>query len=174
MWVLDIVFNLLRLTLVLSFVFGGIAAAQMTREEALAQAFPGAEIRAERVFLTEAQKRAAEVQSGVKVPSLLIARYVATEGGNLVGRAYIDTHVVRTKNESLLITIDPEGQVRRIEVTAFLEPPPVHGSGRVVGSIRRTALERGFELESHDSADCGCHVDGASDDRRGSTSTSYQ
>jgi len=53
----------------------------------------------------------------------LIARYVATEGGDLVGSAYIDTHVVRTKNESLLISLDREGQVKRIEVTAFLEPP---------------------------------------------------
>ena len=98
------------------------AEAQTTREEALAQAFPNAEIRAERVFLTEAQRSAAQAQSGVEIPSLLIARYVATEAGELVGSAYVDTHVVRTKNESLLISLDTEGQVKRIEVTAFLEP----------------------------------------------------
>ena len=119
---LDIAFNLLRLTLVLAFVSTGIAEAQTTREEALAQAFPGAEIRAERVFLTEDQRSAAQVQSGVEVPSLLIARYVATAGGDSVGIAYVDTHVVRTKNESLLISLDPEGRIVRIEVTAFLEP----------------------------------------------------
>ncbi len=122
---LDTAFNLLRLVLVLTFVSTGIAiaGAQTTREEALAQVFPGAEIRAERVFLTEDQRSAAGAQSGVDVPSLLIARYIATDDGNLVGTAYVDTHVVRTKNESLLISLDPEGLVVRIEVTAFLEPP---------------------------------------------------
>ena len=119
---LDTAFNLFRLTLVMTVVCSPIAEAQTTREEALAQVFPGAEIRAERVFLTEAQRSAAGAQSGVDVPSLLIARYVATEDGDLVGTAYVDTHVVRTKNESLLISLDPEGQIKRIEVTAFLEP----------------------------------------------------
>ena len=119
---LDIAFSLC-MALVLSFAATGIAEAQTTREEALAQAFPGAEIRAERVFLTEIQRDAAEEESGVDVPSLLIARYVATEDGDRVGSAYVDTHVVRTKNESLLVSLDTEGQVKRIEVTAFLEPP---------------------------------------------------
>ncbi len=113
----------LSLALVFGFSLTGIAEAQTTREEALAQAFPGADIRAERVFLTQAQRSAAETESGVEVPSLLIARYVATEGGDSVGSAYVDTHVVRTKNESLLVSLDTEGQVKRIEVTAFLEPP---------------------------------------------------
>ena len=40
-----------------------------------------------------------------------------------MGRAYVDTHVVRTKRESLLISVDSNGTVRRIDVTAFLEPP---------------------------------------------------
>ncbi len=120
---LDIAFKLFCLTLMLTMFSSGIAAAQTTREEALAQAYPGADIRAERVFLTEAQRSAAQAQSGSEVPSLLIARYVATDDGNLVGTAYVDTHVVRTKNESLLISLDSEGQVMRIEVTAFLEPP---------------------------------------------------
>jgi hypothetical protein len=29
---------------------------------------------------------------------------------------------VRTKNETLLVSLDPAGRVRRIDVTAFLEP----------------------------------------------------
>ena len=35
----------------------------------------------------------------------------------------MDTHVVRTKKESLLICLDESGKFQRIEVTAFLEPP---------------------------------------------------
>jgi hypothetical protein len=85
--------------------------------------YPGAEIRAERVFLTEAQQKQAREAAGVDIPSRLIARYLAIRDGSVIGRAYVDTHVVRTKRESLLICLDPAGSVKRIEVTAFLEPP---------------------------------------------------
>jgi len=98
------------------------AAAQISREEALALAFPGAEIRAERVFLTSDQMRRAAAVSREDLTSPLVARYVATRDGAVVGRAYVDTHTVRTKKESLLISLDALGRVVRIDVTAFLEP----------------------------------------------------
>ena len=94
----------------------------MTRDEALAAAYPGASVEAERVFLTGDQARRAAELARVDIESPLVARYVAREGGRVVGRAYIDTHVVRTKRESLLIALAPDGAVQRIEVTAFLEP----------------------------------------------------
>ena len=94
----------------------------MTREEALAAAYPGASVEAERVFLTGDQTRRASELARVDIESPLVARYVAREGERVVGRAYVDTHVVRTKRESLLIALAPDGAVRRIEVTAFLEP----------------------------------------------------
>ena len=103
------------------------AAAQISRERALATIYPGAEIRSERVFLTAAQKQKANQIAGVDIPSSLIARYLAFRDGNVVGRAYVDTHTVRTKNESLLIALDESGRVKRIEVTAFLEPPEFQG-----------------------------------------------
>jgi hypothetical protein len=102
----------------------------VTREEALGAVFPGAEVEAERVFLTEDQiHRAAELVGG-DPPSALVARYLAREGGTVVGRAYVETHIVRTKRESLLISLDASGTVRRIDVTAFLEPPEYVASER--------------------------------------------
>lgn len=95
----------------------------LSREEALAAVYPGAQIRAEQLFLTPAQQKQAAARAGSELPSALIARYLATIGTNLVGRAYVDTHTVRTKRESLLIALDAHGKVTRIEVTAFLEPP---------------------------------------------------
>ena len=94
----------------------------LTREEALALAFPRATIAAERVFLTPAQRERAASLAGEKIPSALVARYVATGDGQVVGRAYVDTSVVRTKKETLLVSLDAAGRVRRIDVTAFLEP----------------------------------------------------
>ena len=99
------------------------AFAQISREKALAAIYPGSELRADRVFLTEAQVRQARQMGEVAIPSSLIARYIAMRDGQVVGRAYVDTHTVRTKNESLLIALDAAGRVKRIEVTAFLEPP---------------------------------------------------
>ena len=93
-----------------------------SREEALAAVFPGATIDADRVYLTDAQAaRIAELARG-EMETKIIARYVARQGGRVVGRAYVDTHVVRTKRESLLISLGADGRVRRIDVTAFLEP----------------------------------------------------
>ena len=89
----------------------------------MAAVFPGAVVEAERLFLTPQQIAAATEIAGVEIESGLVARYVAVQGDTVMGRAYVDTHVVRTKRESLLISLEADGAVRRIDVTAFLEPP---------------------------------------------------
>jgi hypothetical protein len=108
--------------------FGLSAEAQITREEALASIYPGATIRAEQVFLTPSQQKQVLTHADADVATALIARYVATKDGKVIGRAYVDTHVVRTKKESLLVSLDHEGKVLRIDVTAFLEPAEFQAS----------------------------------------------
>lgn len=107
----------------------GFGADRATREEALEAAYPGARFVAERVFLTKDEMRRASADAGEEIPSALIARYRVVRDGSPIGRAYVDTHIVRTKKESLLICLDGAGQVKRIEVTAFLEPPEYQASG---------------------------------------------
>jgi hypothetical protein len=102
--------------------------AQITREEALAAVYPEAAVRAEQVFLTPAQQKQVLMLAHVEAPSALVARYIATRQGRVVGRAYVDTHTVRTKRESLLISLDADGRVRRVDVTAFLEPAEYRAS----------------------------------------------
>ena len=112
--------------LVWCWLVGGVVEAQfglVTREEALAAVFPNATIAAERVFLTEAQAERIEELARSELDSKLYARYIATQNGSVIGRAYVETHQVRTKKESLIVSLDPSGRVRRIDVTAFLEPP---------------------------------------------------
>lgn len=106
-----------------------VASAQgLSRGEALAAVYPGADIRAEQVFLTAAQTKQVAARASVESPSALVARYLATRNGALVGRAYVDTHTVRTKQESLLISLDANGRVLRVDVTAFLEPSEYRAS----------------------------------------------
>ena len=104
----------------------GAAAAQtgeITRDDALAAVFPGATIDADRVFLTDGQVERIVELAGEDVGTKIYARYIARRGGVVVGRAYVDTHIVRTKRASLLISIDAQARIRRIDVTAFMEPP---------------------------------------------------
>ena len=107
---------------------GAAAAGSITREEALAAVYPGAAIRAEQVFLTPDQQKQAAARAGTDIPSAFIARYIATKDDQVIGRAYVDTHTVRTKKETLLISLDAEGRVKRVDVTAFLEPAEYHAS----------------------------------------------
>lgn len=102
----------------------GVAQARIiTREEAMQAAFPGAQIRQSMIFLTENEMKAALQLAGVPVTSALIARYDAEKDGKPVGCAYLDTHIVRTKKESLLLILNTQGKILRVEVVAFLEPP---------------------------------------------------
>jgi len=97
--------------------------AQVSRSEALALVFPDAQISDERIFLTDAQRQSASRRAGETIESSLVTRYTAIRGGALLGRAYVDTHTVRTKRESVLVSLDASGAVKRVDVVAFLEPP---------------------------------------------------
>src|SRR5262245_35231695 len=88
--------------------------------EALKAAFPSADFKQTMLFLTDAEMQEASKIAGAKIPSALIAHYDAIEAGKIVGGAYLDTHVVRTKKESLLVLLNAEGKVIRVEVVAFL------------------------------------------------------
>ena len=120
---------------------------RVTRDEALAAVFPGAVVEAERVFLTERQMKEIAEIAGVEIESALVARYVATRGNTVMGRAYVDTHVVRTKRESLLISLEADGSVRRVDVTAFLEPPDYLASERWLRQYSQRQLDDDLALQ---------------------------
>ncbi len=134
--------------LALTLVATSAAAAQgISREEALAGAYPGAQIRAEQVFLTDAQMKDASAAARVDIASPLVARYVASRDGMLVGRAYVDTHTVRTKKESLLIALDAAGRVIRVDVTAFLEPTEYRASEPWLRQYRGRPLDADLGID---------------------------
>jgi len=103
------------------------AAVLMTRDQALAAAFPaGAAVERQTSFLTDAQiaKARGLAGPGIEIASALVTRYVARDAsGKLVGTAYFDTHRVRTLEETLMVVIGPEGKASRVDVLAFGEPP---------------------------------------------------
>jgi len=102
--------------------------AQSTREEALTAVYPGATVRAEQVFLTPSQRKQVLIRGDTDVIPTPVARYVATKDGKVIGRAYVDTHAVGTRQESLLISLDATGQVLRIDDLATNRARPIAGA----------------------------------------------
>ena len=124
--------------------FGG---ALPTREEVLRSVYPKASHRAERVFLTKEQLANAAALAETQIPSALLARYLLREEGHIVGRAYVDTHIVRTKKESLLVCLDSSGKVKRIEVTVFQEPPEYRAPENWIDQFSEKQLEEDLRLQ---------------------------
>jgi hypothetical protein len=94
-----------------------------TRGDAFRRLF-GADARVERrtEFLSEAAIDEIETVARAPIEHARVSYYVVSRNDSLLARAYIDTHQVRTRNETLLFVFDPQGRVRTVEVLAFHEP----------------------------------------------------
>ena len=94
----------------------------LTETDALARAFPGQEARRRILYLKPEQVRAVEKAARSKLPSPVITVFEAWNGAECAGRAYLDTHVVRTMPETVLTVVEPDGTLRMALVLAFHEP----------------------------------------------------
>lgn len=104
------------------FLNAALIAGLPTQQEALALAFPGAQISRKEHFLTEDQAKAVQAQAGTALSGLWQVAYEARKDGKLVGVAFFDTHRVRTLNETAMIAVGADGKILRVEVVAFREP----------------------------------------------------
>ena len=125
----------------------GAAKVFVTVDEALKLAFPGCEVARRTAFLTPEQVKRARELAGAEVPSALVTYYVATRGGQPAGTAYFDTHRVRTLPETLMIVVDPQNRVGRIEVISFREPEDYLPRGAWYEQFRGKALDPDLQLK---------------------------
>jgi Na+-translocating ferredoxin:NAD+ oxidoreductase RnfG subunit len=98
----------------------------LTQDQALRLAFPEPlKIERRTAYLNDTQvKRARELAGGhVEVTNRVVTYYVAFDGQRVAGTAYFDSHRVRTLREVLMIVVDPEWKIERVEVLRFGEPP---------------------------------------------------
>lgn len=133
----------------------GAGPALPTRESALADAFPGAtEVAPVHRVLTEAQADRIRALSGSAPESRLLTLYEGRAGGQLLGTATFDTHVVRSSPETVLVVLDPAGNVAGVHLVAFHEPeeyrPPEVWLHRFAGRVldRELAVGRGVDAIS--------------------------
>jgi len=95
-----------------------------SKEEAFELAFgKGAEVEPLAVFMTDEQAAQIEKTAQVKLDSQLYTFHVGKRGGQILGYAAIESHNVRTQPETVLIVLSPAGELVRVEVLAFHEPP---------------------------------------------------
>lgn len=97
-------------------------AAFPSTQEALALAFPGAQITRREYFLSEGQTRQVSALAGTDLTGTWVLGYEARRDGKLVGVGFFDTHRVRTLNETVLVAVNAEGRILRVEVVTFKEP----------------------------------------------------
>lgn len=95
-----------------------------SKEEAFELAFgKGAEVEPLAVFLTDEQAEQIEKMALTKLDSKLYTLHVGKRGGQVLGYAAIESHNVRTQPETVMILLSPAGELARVEMLAFHEPP---------------------------------------------------
>ena len=95
-----------------------------SKDEAFELAFgTGAEIESLPVFITDEQAAQIEKTAQTKLDSKLYTFHVGKRGGQLLGYAAIESHTVRTQPETVMILLSPTGELKRVEMLAFHEPP---------------------------------------------------
>jgi hypothetical protein len=121
----------------------------MTQQQALASAFPaGTKVTRQVVFLTPEQLRAARNESGGEFTDRMIVRYAGSNAAGVsVGFAYFDTHRVRTMPETVMVVVNPDATVEKIEVLSFDEPPDYLPKPRWYEQFRRRKLDDDLSLK---------------------------
>ena len=95
-----------------------------SKNEALELAFgKGTQVEQLSLFPDEQQVTKIEALAKVKLDSGLFTFYVGKEKDKVQGYAAIETGTVRTKPETLMIVLSPDGELRNVYTLAFHEPP---------------------------------------------------
>jgi hypothetical protein len=124
------------------------AQALLTQDQALALAYPAADAFERRTaFLTDEDAASVAEEGGVDLVTRVVTYYVARRGPSAMGVAYFDAHRVRTLREVLMVALDADGAVHRLEVISFAEPREYmapegwlalfHGGKATEGDVRR-------------------------------------
>ncbi len=75
------------------------------------------------LFPDEQQTKKIQESARVKLESGMFTFYVGKEADKILGYAAIESTTVRTKPETLMIVLSPEGELSKIYTLAFHEPP---------------------------------------------------
>jgi Na+-translocating ferredoxin:NAD+ oxidoreductase RnfG subunit len=95
-----------------------------SKNEAMELAFgKGAQIEQLSLFPDENEVAKIEQDAKIKLDSGLFTFYVGKDQAKILGYAAIETSTVRTKPETLMIVLTPDGELSKVYTLAFHEPP---------------------------------------------------
>jgi hypothetical protein len=102
----------------------GFAKIFYSKNEAMELAFgKGTQVEMLSLFPNDTELAKIQQLAKVKLAPGMFSFYVGKNQGKMLGYAAIETETVRTKPETLLIVLSPEGEVSNIVTLAFHEPP---------------------------------------------------
>lgn len=119
--------------LALSFALATPASAKVfhSKKSALQAAFPGAtKVEKKTLYLSGQDSSWIERRAGIAWPGRVVRAYVAYQGSSTVGYGFIDTHKIRTFNETVFVVLSPDGVIKQTLVLAFHEPEQYQASSR--------------------------------------------
>lgn len=114
-----------------------------SKNEAMELAFgKDAKVEMLSLFPTEIQRTQIEKLARVKMESSLYTFYVGKKDDKVLGYAAIENHTVRTKPETLLVLLSPQGLVKAIHTLAFHEPPEYQPPQRWYQQLYKRQLDK--------------------------------
>ncbi|MDQ7055095.1 MAG: FMN-binding protein [Persephonella sp.] len=102
------------------FSYGGLL---IKPEEAIKELFPQHSYTKKSFLLGKKEKALIEKQFKTKIRSSLFTVYIIKKDSSITAYSLLHSHRVRTKKETVLITMNKECQVLDLEIIAFYEPP---------------------------------------------------
>lgn len=129
--------------------FGTRAEAQLnlSSKEALELAFPKAKFERKSLILSKDQRKEVTKLAGRKPSSSRFRPYRAIQDKKVLGTVYFDTRKVRSKAQTLMIVVDPDGKIARIEVLRFDEPREYLAPAIWMGQLKGKSLSDSLKIK---------------------------
>jgi len=120
----------------------------LTRDEALNIAFPDADsVEKMDIFLNKTQVEKIESLSYSKLDSKIYIFYKFNKGNDTLGYAVINTHLLRTKSETVMYVIDHDGRLINAEILAFFEPSEYMQSDKWLELFENRNLDKDLRID---------------------------
>ena len=114
---------------------------------ALGAAYPGAKIERVTCVLTPEQRaQIGKLGDQSAYPRKTTFAYVAKKDGKVLGTAFFDSHVIRTKRETLMLMVAPDGTLAGSKIIAFQEPREYIAQDSFYDSLSGRAQGRALQL----------------------------
>jgi len=119
----------------------------MGKKKALKTAFPDADrVERKNIFFTDEQRKVLQQTARASFGERLYTYYIGFQGDTLLRYAFIDTHVVKSKTETVMVVVSTEGEIEFIRILAFYEPPEYMPSSSWLGQIIGKTLDDPIQI----------------------------